>query len=479
MALFSSSKYPKTAKYEAKRQQLREDADRFNKYQDSEELKRIKELELLTNSKEFKAKAEKLKKERFKDTSEYRQLSKFTALKKSSEFKKYFKYVAAGQPNKVKSIENSDKRAELITLSEYIRSSEFAGEKSKKGYKKTDAFEKFKRHKALSKDADIRFYNKQINSSAYKNYLNINDSERLKNYNELEAEVTSEKFLEFKRWMEDKKKFEKSEEYSLIQEYNKLLKSPDYLWYKKHESNNHFSELNKWELAFEDDFNTKNLSSDKWITGYYWGKALLNKTYVLENEQQFFKDENISIGGNGIKLATKQEQTEGIVWDTKRGFMPKTFDYSSALISTGQSHRQLYGKFEAKVKIDHASPVNHAFWMVGEKMAPQIDIFRFEDSNAKSVNMGLQLLDNSGVKKQCKTVKGASFDSDYYVYSMEWSKDKITWFINGVKVNEQNSNIPKDPMYLVFSSHITQEMDALKKPANINIEWIKCYHSKN
>ncbi|MCU4157690.1 family 16 glycosylhydrolase [Carboxylicivirga sp. A043] len=478
MALFSS-KYPKTAKYEASIKQLHADFDRFNAYIESDELKRIKELELLINSTEFKKKVDKLKNERFKDTAEHRQLDKYNTRKKSSEFKRYFKYQASGMPEKINSIKESAKLTELTDLSEYIRSSEFLSAKQQKGFKKTEAFQKFKRYKTLSKDADIKLYNKQVKSTNYKNYLNMHDSERLKTYHELEHEVTSEKFIQFKNWMEDKKKFQKSEEFSLIQEHSKLLKSPDYDWYTKTEKKNAFNTIDKWEISFEDEFSAKQLDKGKWITGYYWGKALLNKTYVLENENQFFTDNNISINGNGLNINTKSEETEGLVWDTERGFMPKKFNFTSGLISTGQSHRQAYGKIEAKVKVNHNKAVTHAFWMVGEKMAPQIDIFRFNSKNAKSFTSGLQLLNGSAPQLVSKTVNGANFESDYYIYSIEWNKEKISWFINGVKVNEQSNNIPDSPMYLVFSSHITEDIEQLSSDANIQVEWVKCYQSKN
>ncbi|MBR8536055.1 family 16 glycosylhydrolase [Carboxylicivirga sediminis] len=479
MALFSSSKYPNTAKYEAEQKKNKADYERFNQYAKSDELKRINELEILINSADFTKKVDKLKNEKFKDTAEFRQLQKYTTQKKSAEFKKYFKYVASGMPERVKQIEVSSKRKELAELNEYVRSSEFQSARQQKGFKKSEAYQKFKRCKALTKDKEIRLFNKQVNSSLYKNYLNIHNSERLKTYQELEQEVTSEKFIAFKNWMEDKKKFQKSEEYSLIQEYNKLVKSPDYIWYKKVEKDNSFSEIKKWQLLFEDDFSSTSLNREKWITGYYWGKALLNKTYVLENEKQFFTDNNISISGKGVQLSTRNEHADGLVWDSKRGFMPKAFDFTAGLISTGQSHRQQFGKIEAKVKVDHVHPVRHAFWLVGEKMAPQIDVFRFEDKNAKSHLAGLQLINGKGPELQSKTVKGAKFDSDYFVYSIEWTKDKLSWFINGVKVNEQTNNIPDAQMYLVFSSHITDDVEKLDASANMYIEWVRCYQQKN
>jgi len=477
MTLFSSSKFPTTAKYEAARKQLKVDFERYNKYKDSDELARIKELEILINTADFKKKVDKLKNEKFKDTQEYRQLHKYLSQKKSSEFKRYFKYKASGMPEKVERIGKADKKSELAELNEFVRSSEYRSEKQQKGFKKSEAYQKMKRCKALSKDAEIKLYNKQIKSTAYKNYTNIHESERLKAYHELEKEVTSEKFIDFKNWMEDKKKYQKSEEYSLTQEYNNLLKSPDYIWFLKTDKKNAFAELKKWQLCFEDEFASNKLNQEKWITGYYWGKAMLNKSYVLESEKQFFTDNNVVIGGNGLQIATKKESSKGLVWDSQRGFMPKDFAFTSGLISTGQSHRQKFGKIEAKVKIQHAHPVKHSFWLVGEEMAPQIDVFRFEGKNAKSYTSGLQVMNGNGPKTIAKNIKGARFDSEYYIYTLEWVKNKLTWYVNGVKVNEQVKDIPNAPMYLVFSSHITDEIEKLNTDASINIAWVKCYQA--
>ncbi|TRX65861.1 family 16 glycosylhydrolase [Carboxylicivirga sp. M1479] len=479
MALFSSSKYPSTDKYEAQQQQLISDFERFSNYKNADELHRINELKELINSNDFTSKVEKLKKDRFKNTSEFKKESDYLSKKKSAKFKTYFKYLKAGLPERVKQIASSDKLTELTELIEYVASDEFATTRQEKGFKKTDAYKKLQQFKRLKKDSDIKFYNKQIKSPRYNNYIKLHDSDELNSYLELEKEVTSEAFLKFKSYMNDKKKYHKSEEFGNIQEYNKLLKSSDYLWFIKTDKSNQFDELNNWTLCFDDSFDTAQLNKNKWITGYYWGKALLNKTYVLENEKQFFIDDNIELNGSGIQLNTKATKTKGLVWDSQRGFMPKDFDYSSAIISSGQSHRQRYGKFEAKIKVEHCHPVSHAFWMVGEKVSPQIDIFRFGDKKANKLNVGIQTLNGQKAIKNTKTVKGAKFNNDYFIYSLEWTKEKLCWFINGVKVHEQTSNIPNTPMYLVFSSHITQEINDLKTAANMKIKWVRCYNKTN
>lgn len=478
MSIFNSNKYPKTAKYEAKIQQSEADSERFKAYQRSEELKRVNELEQLIKSDDFKTKVEKLKSEKFKDTSEFNKLKEYNKLKKSSEFKKYFKYKNSRKPERIAKVENSEKRMEFISLKDHINSGDFQVARNSKDFKKSDSYGKYKKYNSLRKDSDIRFYEKQINSSDYNNYQNIHNSNRLKNLEDLEQEVTSEKFISFKKYMEDSKKFQKSEEHALIKELESLVKSKNYTWHQKALKDDYYKDIDKWELTFEDNFDTNQLNSEKWITGYYWGKALLNKVYVLENEKQFFKDNNVKISNNRALLSTKNEATKGLVWDSKHGFIPKGFNYTSALINTGQSQRQLYGKFEAKVKVDHAYPVNHAFWMVGEKIAPQIDIFRFNSKSAQSFTTGTYTPGNNQSKNLSKKINGAEFDSDYYIYSLEWTKEKLAWFVNGIKVHEQSDNIPDEPMYMVFSSHITSDIKELNKQANIHIDWVKCYKEK-
>lgn len=468
------SKYPNTSKYEAELEKLSINYNRFNEYESSSQYKRYKELDTTVSSGEFKKKVERLKNEKFKDSKEYLRLKEYLSLKKSGDLKKYFKYFNAGIPEQLIKIANSKNFKEYTDLKLYIEGSEFKEAKNKKGFKKTEDYRKFKQFRSLKKDSDIRFYNKQINSTNYKNYLNIKDSERLVSFTTLKHEIESDKFQTYKKELEDPKRFKKSEAYALLSEYAEIKKTPEFIWHSKMEQKNPFVEIDKWKLSFEDDFDSKLINKEKWIGGYYWGKALMNDVYVLANEHQFFSEKNIVLRNSTASLLTKNEKIKGKVWNESLGFVPKDFNYSSALISTGQSFRQLYGKFEVKAKIAHSSPLTHAFWMVGENIAPQIDIFRFT-KNAKHYTAGCHYNDkDNNTHHQLNTVNGVKFDGDYYIYGLEWSKDKLVWTVNGVKVHEQTNNIPQVPMYLSISSHLLEEVNKLDE-ASIDIDWVRCY----
>ena len=478
LAKLFGRKFPNTSKYESKINGLLNDYKRYEEYLNSNFYKRYLELDKLIHSGDFAKKVKKLKSEKFKDTEQFRKYKNFETLKKSKDIKSYLKFKNSGTPERVDRILSSKEYQKYVELKNIVESPSFREAKASKDFKSSPEYAKLQEFEKLQKSDDIKFVNKTIDSAEFKNYERIKSSERIKNYNELEQYVNSKEFLDFKAHMEDPQRFKKSEEYGLISEYEEIKKTPDFIWFQKAKKHNNFDELHKWELTFKDEFDGSTLARDKWITGYFWGKALMGDNYVLENEKQFFTEKNIEMRDSVVKITTKRENVKGKKWHSKFGFMPADFEYTSGLISTGQSYRQKYGKFEAKIRLNHSHPVTHSFWMVAEQNVPQVDILRLNSKNAKKLNVGTHYLNGSGFKNITFDVTGANFSDDFFIYTLEWYPDKMVWKINGEKVKELTSNVPQDPMYLVFSSHILEDSDPGNLPASMDIDWVRCYKLK-
>ncbi len=472
------SKFPDTEKFESKTNNLKSDFKRFREYENSTFYKRYLELDKLIHSGDFEKKVKKLKTEKFKDTDQYRKYRNFKSLSKSKDIKNYFKFKNSGKPERIDKILSSEDYQRFIELKNFTETQAFRQAKATKGFKKSPEYEKYKEYRRLKKDPEIRFINKTLASSAFKNYEILKGSERLKNYNEFSQYVNSKEFLDFKAEMEDPQRFKKSEEYKLINEYEEIKKTPDFIWFSKTKKSNSFDEIDKWELTFSDEFDGKNLDPNKWITGYFWGKALMNDNYVLENERQFFTDKNIELRDSLVRITTKKENSKGKVWNRQYGFMPADFEYTSGLISTGHSFRQKYGKFEAKIRLNHSYPLTHSFWMVSEKNVPQIDILRYHDKSSQKINMGYHMQENGSLKNINWNITGANFSDNFYIYSIEWTPENLTWKINGETVKEITSNIPDEEMYLVLSSHLLDDKAPENLPASMDIDWIRCYKLK-
>ncbi|MFO8002391.1 MAG: family 16 glycosylhydrolase, partial [Marinilabilia sp.] len=265
----------------------------------------------------------------------------------------------------------------------------------------------------------------------------------------------------------------------LLKEWTELKKHKDIVWYLRKEKEKPFEEFKKWELTFEDDFDGAKLDTNKWITGYYWGKALMNEHYSVEGEKQLFRDENVELRDSSLQIVTRQDQVRGKVWNPTWGFREKTFDYSSGLISTGQSFRQQYGRFEAKVKFNQAFPFINAFWMVGERMTPHIDVFKSMYPGGRLLEAGvIDELPEKGMAPSTAKITGTRFTGDFFIYTLDWSENLMVWKINGVEVFRETTNIPQIPMYLTFCTTLPEEPDDKMLPNILEVAWVRCYKRK-
>ncbi|MDG5800158.1 family 16 glycosylhydrolase [Marinilabiliaceae bacterium ANBcel2] len=470
------SDFVSTKKYEALLIKEENDFERYNKLSNSDLVKRYNELQELINSADFKKEVTFLKTAKYKETKQYRQLMQYKKMKKSADIKAYLKHINSGNADKINNITQTAEYAEFEELKQYINSAAFNSAKNRKDYKQSDAYSKEKRYKELLKNPDIKFLNNIQKSKDFKTIQKLENSERLNAFKELQETINSAEFIEHKTFMEDKNRFKNSEEASLIEEYNSLKKNRDIRWYLEKQKSNAFKEISKWELAFKDNFEGLKLNHDKWMTGYYWGKALMNESYANTGEEQIFKDNNIETTDSKLTISTKAELAKGKVWDPIHGFTNREFNYTSGLISTGQSFRQQQGRFEAKVRFSNTYPFVNAFWMLGEKKTPHIDIFKTTDKKGKKIECGIHITDkNHKPVSKTKMVSGAKFKNKFFIYCLEWNKDSLIWKINGKEVHREINHLPKEPMYISLCTILPETPLDKNLPANLDVDWVKCY----
>ncbi len=484
LSFLFGGKYPSTKKYEAQRAQHAIDYEHFKQVAESKELARYYELEARTGDAKFKASVDRLQHEKFTDTDAYKKFVEYENLKKSKEMTSYFKFKEKGLNQKLTECQNSSNYKRFQELEKEVKTPEFAqkkraGMESAKrlekimlslGLKKTPEMETFDEWKKLNSCSEKKFIERTLPSWEYQNFKTIDGSEQLAHYQALEAYVKSEQFLKFRAELEDKHRFQKSEEYALLQEFEKLKKDKTLVWYFESEKNGVFQDLIKWKEVFNDEFNTGRLDEKKWMVGYYWGKVLMGDTYSLENERQCFKKENILLAENHLSIVTRPEKAKGKRWvlTNNLGFVDDEFDITSSIINTGSSFRQQYGRFVFKVKASFSKPIEHTIWMVGEKMTPHITVAHFGEKK-KTFDIGV-ISHTDNVKK---TIDGANFASDYYIISLMWTPERLVWTVNGVEVYTHSGSIPQEPMYIVISSNITKEGEV--KGGTLDLDWVKCY----
>jgi len=96
---------------------------------------------------------------------------------------------------------------------------------------------------------------------------------------------------------------------------------------------------------------------------------------------------------------------------------------------------------------------------------PHINIFHF---NGKAITMGIankNLVD--GIQ-----IKGLN-PSQFYIYTLIWTKKELVWMINNLEVHRTVGNIPTEEMYLAFNSFISQKQSG--DTGILEVDWVRTY----
>lgn len=435
---------------------------RFRELDGSQKIRDFEELESFIKSNIFRQR-QKMKPITFKDSDEYRKYLEYKSLKSDPEIKAYLKAVKKGKGEIIKS-KTVQKFEELST---YIKSSEFLAKKNMKPitFKDTEEYKKLLEYNRQKKNPDIKDYYSFKASKEYANFLNIDGSSRLERYNELREYVSTDKFKEKKAYLLDIKRFEKTEEFKDLQEYEKLKKNEDIIWYFKVKDSDKFDVLKKKELTFVDDFDGDRLDTSKWLTNFYWGDKLLHDRYSTETDLHAYTEkDNFEIRNSLLKIHTKPQRVTGKVWSASSGFKTKEFTYTSGLINSGKSFRQKYGIFSAKIKLGNPAARNN-FWMLADKITPHIDICR--TSNGK---VWADYAPEAG--RLAKSSIGSRYANDFYIYTLEWTPDKLIWRINGEEIFRQKSNVPQEPMYILLAGGLDKPINGM---TTMEVDWVRVY----
>jgi hypothetical protein len=446
----------------------------FNTILSSADLKKYFDLETLVNSNEFQKQKNSVDPKQFSSSPEGKKMHEFEHLKKSGAIKLYFKFKESIAYKNYLSFEKSTDLKKYHDLEQYLNSKDH-GERLATAKKNLDKLNgQFHDYLQKKKSKKIKDFYHFRNSAKYKSFQSFDMSKELADYLTLEKYLQSDVHKNLLKSLEEKDAAEKEKKNN----YEAFKNSKKYKWYLGLKDSDKFDELKKWEIIFKDDFTDKQLDRKKWMTRYFWGDKLIQDAYAFETDKAFPTDgKNLEFGNSQVKIITRNEKTSGKMWKAPFGFIPAEFNYTTGLISTAGSHRQKYGRIEAKIKINYSKPVDYHFWMASQMNLPHVDILKVAGKKTKvdMANLYGNVTGKKSPEKKTAEFSGLDVSQDFFIYSFDWTKDKLTWKINGVTVNEQSQGVPQEEMYLVFSCGITGKTDNLGLPASMDIDWVRCY----
>nr|MDA3929760.1 hypothetical protein [Prolixibacteraceae bacterium] len=257
------AKFKTTVAIEKERLQLWNDYNTYKKVELSDELRSYLALKERVESIPFLEKKKEIEMLRFKGSPEETMLKEFQKLQKNKKLNRYFETIPSADLERFNVISKSGKLENLIELETFVKGGQFkanrlafkkqkkADKENKDVWEKTEAYLKKKKYDDLKSSPDVLFHKRFSKSKNYKNFLAIDDSALLHQFEDLKAEIESTKFKDRKAYLEDVKRYEKTEDFKLLLQFDALDSKNDIQLYLKYNDTDAFKFFREWTPTFE------------------------------------------------------------------------------------------------------------------------------------------------------------------------------------------------------------------------------------
>ena len=203
-----------------------------------------------------------------------------------------------------------------------------------------------------------------------------------------------------------------------------------------------------WKLSFDQDFSGKKLNTKVWSTCYWWapvGGGCTN-TGNSNQEKEWYQPSQDQVSGGELRLVAKRQATAG----TNAKGKPEKFYCRSGMVTTNKSFNFEYGLVQVVVRLPYGNGLWPALWLAASNhdWPPEIDML---EHWASQTNAGVYLHPTDGVRQGGRVNLPGNFSQGWHSVTLSWTKTRITWYLDGLRVFTATKDLPKQKMYLVMN----------------------------
>ncbi|WP_370449465.1 family 16 glycosylhydrolase, partial [Aquimarina sp. BL5] len=224
----------------------------------------------------------------------------------------------------------------------------------------------------------------------------------------------------------------------------------------------------RWKLlkAYSDEFDGSSINSDKW---YDYNPKWKGR------QPTFFHKSNVALENGELVMRVNKHGKDKL---------PDDYTHTSGFVQS--KNKFLYGYFEAELKLMNAPWVS-GFWMANatKDWWTEIDICENApglDYNRNDLNSNIHVFrapkDKGDVKKHFSRTKKFYFpeelQKDYHVWGLEWTKEYIRFYIDGILFREAKNTHWHQPLEININNESNKWFGALPDNDRLDGE----YHIK-
>lgn len=228
-------------------------------------------------------------------------------------------------------------------------------------------------------------------------------------------------------------------------------------------------DMTGWSTIFFDGFNGTELDRNEWpIT--YGGSMYWNNAFWWDNGQ-------LSVGDGALTIG--MDKADNGIW-TVGGLTTMPWKGAPEGLGTTFQFGRVEIRAKTSVEVEGAGPC-FLLWPANDTWPPEIDILETPKGGQGMFTVHYPGPDGGP--------EGRGYDSQFFdldhsqwhTYTLDWLPDRLTLYVDGVKVAETFENIPQIPMSVGLQGHVGIESDGWYGSPNdtgvdsvdIEVDWVR------
>ena len=199
-----------------------------------------------------------------------------------------------------------------------------------------------------------------------------------------------------------------------------------------------------WKLAFDPSLSGSALDTGTWATCYDWATSGTGCTNNPTVEKEWYLASQVSESGGTLNLTAKQEATQG----TSSSGAAETYSCRSGMVTSKPGFNFTYGLISVTAKLPYGTGLWPALWLAAsnDQWPPELDIMEhwYSDQDYKIYD---HTIGTSYLGGPVPTP--ANLSAGFHTFSLLWTKDRVTWYLDGVQKFTTTDHVPQQAMYFI------------------------------
>ena len=191
-----------------------------------------------------------------------------------------------------------------------------------------------------------------------------------------------------------------------------------------------------WRLVWHDEFDGPTLDAGKW--------RVEHAALVKNQELQFYTEDEVYLEDGCLVLRSRERDLGGRA-------------YTSGLVDTQDRFAQVFGRFEVRAQLPKGQGIWPAHWMLPEDhpaWPPELDIMESLGHEPDTVHCTQHWGTWPNNASRGTHLKADDFSAGFHTFALEWSPDRLDWFVDDRLAFTSTGEVPQIPFYLILNTAV-------------------------